>query len=262
MLAIVAIVGVLVTSFVFNRLIYGSPLKIELSSDENYGRSTLAMILLGADYTLQGCCTHSAKFVEKKGARDGVARRFEVRPEDPKIKNGYRSELRIKSDPLGRRVVYSARMYLPQNLVNDVNNFILMQWHGTRDYILGEKGRAPPLDLSVRNGDWRISKAWDSRLYSKNGEPEGSQTLVVTPISSSGWHEWKFEVVWATGSEGRVRAWLNGALVVDDKGPNCHNDFVGPYLKAGIYATSWKEIVDRSMLKSRWVYFDQIEVDN
>lgn len=239
-------------------IIYNSGASIDFSRSERYGGSTLAMLLLGYDYSLQKCCSHSTSLIDFDGAYNQLARRFEVKPEDPKVKNGYRSELRLKSDRIGDTVQYSGRMFISQELIEDNEySYILMQWHGTRDYMLGEKGREPPLGLAIRDGEWRVGKAWDTRLFSKGGKPEGKEFLARIKINSPGWVEWKFEVLWSTGDEGRIRAWLNGQQVIDNVGPNCHNDFVGPYLKAGIYP-DWRKVVDRSTLTSKSVIFDSI----
>ena len=239
-------------------LIYNSETSIDFSENERFGDRTLAMLLLNYDYSLQKCCAHSTSLIDFDEANNQRARRFEVKPEDPKVKNGYRSELRFKSDRIGDRVQYSARMFVPQELIDDEGySYILMQWHGTRDYILGEKGREPPLALSIRDGHWRVGKVWDTRLFSSQGQIEGKESLAKLKIHSAGWVEWRFDVLWSTGNDGIIRVWMNDKLVVDDTGPNCHNDFVGPYLKAGIYP-SWRKVVDRSTLKPRSVIFDNV----
>lgn len=47
------------------------------------------------------------------------------------------------------------------------------------------------------------------------------------------------------------KMWLNGQLVVDDKGPNCYNDKISPYFKMGIYTNTTEPTT---------VYYDEIRV--
>lgn len=54
---------------------------------------------------------------------------------------------------------------------------------------------------------------------------------------------------WSTGPSGRVKVWLNDALVVDDQGPNLYKGHEsGPHHKAGVYRSASGVTTDSQLL--------------
>lgn len=74
-------------------------------------------------------------------------------------------------------------------------------------------------------------------LRTRGGDPTSPTKKVTTMLSSvQRQHPYQIEMHanWSTGSDGRVRVWIDGALVADQSGPNLY-DGHGAYLKMGCY---------------------------
>ncbi|MEZ5933583.1 MAG: polysaccharide lyase [Alphaproteobacteria bacterium] len=195
-----------------------------------------------ATHMLHTCCADSMEGPEDIDGRPAVL--FRVRPTDPLVKGNYRAELRLRPNAIGQSVWYRGRIFVPNGWKESQHHVIAMQWHGTRDVFLFEPGRPAPLQLSIIDDRWEITKSWDQRLLSPASDDGGSEkagraVIGTAPLVTGRWLDWVFHVSWATDGSGRVRAWLDGHLVVDDRGPNTHRDLIGPYMKAGVYVPEW-----------------------
>lgn len=193
-------------------------------------------------HVLHGCCDDSTAWVNDIEGRP--ARLFRVRPNDPLVKGNYRAELRLRPHAVGEHVWYRGQIFVPKDWQPSPLHVIAMQWHGTRDVFLFEPGRPAPLQLSIIDDRWEITKAWDQRFLSPasdDGQSQKAGRAVIgqAPLATGRWLDWVFHVKWATDMSGSVRVWLDGDLVVDDQGPNAHRDLIGPYMKAGVYVPEW-----------------------
>lgn len=132
------------------------------------------------------------------------------------------------------------------------SNEVLAQWHASPDPIIAnEHGRGPPLALRVVDDYFRISYGWDNKFISTE-KHIGKYTLWYDHLETDSWIDWVFHVRWSYESDGLVRIWKNGELIVDYKGPNAYNDLRGNYLKLGIYHPR----------PERTVTFDDIYIDD
>ncbi|MCV0428498.1 MAG: polysaccharide lyase [Roseibium sp.] len=222
-------------------------------------------LLFNSDYSIQVCCNHSLELSPEKGVADWASSmRFEVRPEDPRVKGSKRSEIRFRPDPYGKTMRYRARLYVPEDWQNSDQRVIALQWHGTRDIHLREGGRVPPLEFFILNGEFHLEKSWDTRLHSgfaRQVDVEGRKMLWSAPIKPGTWEDFEFLVKWSVDDDGEISMFRNGEIMLTDTGPNAHNDLIGPYLKFGVYIPNWKANPPTNGIKKRVLFFDTVSVE-
>ena len=179
---------------------------------------------------------HSLNFVPNfKGVPN--AARFEIRPSDPKIFEGFRAELR---DPYvaspGEIVWYRFRTLIPTDFpLDQKHSMVLAQWHDRKTG--GEVSKRPPLAVRLVNGELRLT-LWNDELFERyKGEGPGKIIYKSTEIQTGAWLVFTFQVKWSADEDaGFVRAWRNGRLIADYEGPiGYKGDIYGPYFKLGAY---------------------------
>lgn len=223
------------------------------------------LLLPGGTSALQACCDFSTSVVPVAGASDNAAARFEVRYSDPLVKGSHRSEIRLRPNPLRRDLWFQARLMLPGDWPPADERVIVMQWHGSRDFFLGEPGRVPPLELAAEGGEWRLITSWDSRRRTPDDdddEVEGREEIWTAPLEPGEWETLTFHIVWSYEDDGLIQLWRNGEFVVDRRGPNAHNDLFGPYLKFGAYVPDWKRLPAEPPVAVRQVFFDEVSASS
>lgn len=241
----------------------GTELKIGFEATEHPGTSSWALLGHINEYVLQTCCDHSFTRVDDPEGLRGEVGKFSLRPSDARIKGNYRSELRILSNPLKEDIWYKASVFVPTDWKDSEIKVVALQWHGSRDFFLGEPGRMPPLEITITNNNWQVQKAYDNRLISTSDTPghvESIVPLAELEVKKGGWTDWVIHTRWSSESDGVTRVWLNGDKVVEDFGPNAHRDLTGPYLKAGVYAPEWGYTGTEPAIEERTLLFDGVEM--
>jgi len=245
-----------------------SEISLDLIEEREISTSTLDLARPGIDFVFHTCCDHSTAIEQDVDGRP--ARRFAIRGSDPLIKGSHRSEIRLRPNGVGQSVWYRAAVHVPADWQTSDIHVTAMQWHGTRDVFLLERGRTPPLQLGIRNDRWEILKSWDQRWLTPEDSEEnttevkdghavfGRKTLVEAPLAPGEWREWTFYVHWSTGDDGVLRAWYDGELILDDRGPNAHRDLLGPYMKAGVYVPDWTLIGPEATIPERILSFGEM----
>lgn len=213
------------------------------------------------DYVFQVCCTNSTTTADDIGGRS--ARQFTVGKDDPPIKGGHRSEIRFRPNALGQEVWFRAAIYVPETWQPSAVKVTAMQWHGTRDVFLLEEGRTPPLQLEISDDHWEIQKSWDGRWRSTaegtdDTGSSGRTVLAEVPLTPGSWSDWTFFVRWSPGDDGILQAWHNDELVLDDQGPNAHQDIIGPYMKVGVYVPDWTLYGPEPSIAERTLFFEDL----
>jgi hypothetical protein len=212
----------------------------------------------------QRCCPHSINVVGDPVRHGKYAVAMKITPIDKSVRGSKRSEIRLKGAEFGTEYWYSFSVYLSKDWMVGGHETILAQWHGVRDMILGEIPREPPLRLSIVRNKIRIETYWDhslvSRSYIDKTPVMYGKVLWTGPVEIGQWTDWIFRVHWSYRDDGIVQVWRNNEKVVDYNGPNAFNDFVGPYLKLGVYVPLWgrRDIVPTT--SSRLAFFDSIRV--
>jgi len=203
------------------------------------------------------CCEHSAQIVRSPTRAGRYAAKFTFYRTDPKR----RAELKLNPVPANSEWTYRVSTFLPVDYENDPSYEIITQWHEIPDRHLGETWRRPPLNLSIRNGQFTMSNRWDSKPVTVSSKEGGTQKWNLGPITKGQWIDWVFHVKWSHKADGLLKVYKNGRLVVSKTGPNTYNDKVGPYFKIGIYKPQWKVNPRKSTTTQRVIYFDQVRVE-
>lgn len=104
------------------------------------------------------------------------------------------------------------------------------------------------IGLRIRNANWQITRELEE------GE---NDELLLTPVERGVWTDWVMHVRWSPGETGRVVAWKDGELVLDEAGPNMHPDVEGGghYQKLGMYGAFSGGAVDERVL-----FYDEVRV--
>ncbi|MEA5594006.1 polysaccharide lyase [Rivularia sp. UHCC 0363] len=212
---------------------------------------------------LEVCCKDSFQYSNQESYQGKQSAKFELRRNDKDVNQGKRSELAARIEkPLGDNW-YRLRMFIPNDWETDPNSFeIITQWHGYPDFDKGETWRSPPLSVGIKGDKISIRKQWDSREVTENNTPEGKLVLWEGKIDDlkGKWVEWTFHIKWSYLQDGIVEVWQNKQKIINSKGPNSYNDEKGVYLKIGLYKPDWKYSPQKSIVDSRIIYFDDVEV--
>jgi len=251
------VVGVILAFWGYGRLMHyepGDAVSIDFAAAPSEAHSELGLLFGRGDFFLQRCCAASVSYPGVDGKRVAL---FRVRATDPIVKHNRRAEARLLANRLGREALYHVVLGVPASWTPSPQRVLVTQWHGTNDFWLLEPGRFPALELVIEGDRWIVYKAWDARLRSKDvggGNTQGRRVIGSVPFTPGTQVDWRFDVRWSTGPDGFVRAYKDGHLVVDDRGPNAFNDFIGPYMKFGTYVPQWRDAPDLK-IGERDVYF-------
>jgi hypothetical protein len=161
-----------------------------------------------------------------------------VRLDLPGALGTYRTELALPWEDGLQERWYGQRVAIDR-VPTDKQGFIVLQWHA----ILGAdkprwKRNFPNLAIALKDDRWVVRRAWGTK-----DNIQLSRTDLPGTVRAREWADWVVHVKWSRGNKGRVRAWLDGALVYDVTGPNSYAGIVPktPYFKTGIYRPSRKD---------------------
>ena len=157
-------------------------------------------------------------------------------------------------------------MYIPEDYVcetGDRTHEMHMQIHGVPDP--GEVDLNPCSAIYFIEDKIQISYRADSKKFS-GATPEeveytrkGGYTLSEPWTNDRGkWTDWVFHFKLSYNSDGWMKVYKNGKLVVDDKGGNCYNDIQGPHITIGTYKVAWKN--GKTEADERTVFFDEFRL--
>lgn len=263
-LIIFAVAGLIGAKLVVDHFLMQTNQTVSISFDPNepVASGTWELWNRQGQYEMQACCPDSTEIIDAPGELTGYARRFSVRVGEPLVRGNHRTELRLRPNPLGEVFMYTIRTYVPVNWQHNPELAIIMQWHGSKDFFIGEQGRSPPLEIGIVEDQYVISKSWDSRLLSNggSGNVEGHAEIGRMPLDTGRWVTWTILARWSAGEDGFIRIWADDALLANDTGPNAHRDLMGPYLKAGIYVPGWHYVGPRGDVSERTMLVGEIMV--
>jgi hypothetical protein len=197
----------------------------------------------------------------------------DLRFDDPQVFGGPRAENAVVGPGASRYTVddaayYGFRLMIPAGWVEDGGNEdIVFQWHSLADTALGETSKSPHIFLAVKRDELVLRVTHDANQVSTATSPTRLQFPVLDgmDLSTSTWHHLVVRVDWSyRPGEGRTKVWHKREadaayhLVVDEAGPNMHNDALAGYLKWGIYKPSWR--AGATAASRRTVHHDDIRV--
>lgn len=147
--------------------------------------------------------------------------------------------------------------FVPPPAGND--GTVVSQWHTNKDEC--DVPKSPHLTLYITNGGvWRVKQIWDANACSKVNNPN-TQVWDLGAISTGAWVDWVVYAKWSYNSDGVLKIWKDGQLVVDDTGPNTWNDQNQEFHNIGFYH-SWWTVQAPSPDHTLIAYYDNWRIGN
>lgn len=185
----------------------------------------------------------------------------------PRATNSFRAEISLPHESGFNERWYGERILIPQDWITDPNrgNDLVMQWHA----IPGNwRATYPNLEISVGRTNWYIRQSYGA---AQTG-PTRSNLMIDDPVRPGTWATWVVHARWAPDTNGLLRIWKDGTLVLERRGPNVYTTIgteYTPYLKTGIYHPEWhmekdgkREAFDREIpvATNKVVYITDVKV--
>ena len=141
----------------------------------------------------------------------------------------------------GRTFVMEFDVMIEPGAVNTADWLVLAQLHQTEDRsatgTVLDAPVSPPLALQLRGETMVIVGRTEPDAITTVSPATMDLFVDTAPIQRGVWYGLRFEMVFddASGGNGQLRVWRNGAQIVDYEGPLGYNDLVGPYMQFGVY---------------------------
>jgi len=177
----------------------------------------------------------------KSPTYDGVgAARFEIREDQPLVKNGKRAEVVIIKGLPAKDMWYSYAVYFPsEGFAKDSQREVISQWY---------QDGSPATSIRVQF----------DRIFLETGPTmETRKQIDIGPVTKDVWHEFVFHFIHSHDSDGLIEVWHNGEKAITHKGGNMYDDVL-PKWKIGLYKAAFK--YGTSEVSRRVLYFDNIKV--
>lgn len=200
----------------------------------NYFAGAYSIEVGSWDYALQ--YVDSLAYMGKKSAR------FEIRKDQPLVKNGIRAEVVIIKKLPEKEMWYSFAVYFPSNgFTKDSEREVINQWY---------QNGSPATTLRARN----------DRIYLETGnEPDKRKQIDIGAIAKDSWHTFVLHFIHSYENDGLIEVWYDDQKVITHRGGNMYNDVL-PKWKIGLYKAAFK--YGTSALDKRVIFFDNIKVGN
>ena len=145
----------------------------------------------------------------------------------------------------GKEAWWAHSVMFPSDYVSPTNGFgVVMDFHHT-----GSSGQA---NFHVD------SSRWDGQLHFRGyggSQDQNEYGTVIGPVQKNQWYDFVYHVRWSSGSDGFMRAWVNGKKRLDHRGPTLYSG-QGCYLKLANYHSPFGQasavIHDRVIRGSTW----------
>jgi hypothetical protein len=187
---------------------------------------------------------YALQYVDSPVFEGKKAARFEIKDDQPLVKNGKRAEVVIikGKDLPSNDMWYSFAVYFPAiGYGYDREREIFSQWY--------QKG-TPATSLRTKE---------DRFLLETGNTPNNRKQIDLGAIEKDSWHEFVLHFIHSYDSSGLIEIWHNGTKVLINHGGNMYNNVL-PKWKLGPYKASFKH--GTSMVKRRIIYIDNIRVGN
>ncbi len=187
------------------------------------------------------------------GGRDGsTAVRLHTMPGDSNVfgsGSSERADLSLSQSETncsqGKEAWWAHSVKFPSDYVSPTDGFgVVMDFHHT-----GSSGQA---NFHVD------SSRWDGKLHFRGfggSQDNNEYGTVIGSIVKNQWYDFVYHVRWSSGSDGFMRAWVNGKKKLDHRGPTLYSG-QGCYLKLANYHSPFGEasavIHDRVIRGSTW----------
>jgi polysaccharide lyase-like protein len=261
----------------FVLLVFGSPSAVQadviFSVDYEDGTFGAASKTTSGKLTTTGysslCCAHSAKIVNSPVRTGTKAVKMTLLPTDEGyLYGGYRDPVtRAEFEKwnlysIGDAQWYGFSVYIDpawKDSTSDPNGAVLAQWHSTKDSC----DQASYANLTIRyketTNSWIVKTDSDSNACSTSTSYT-RQEWSVGSAAKGVWVDWVIYVKWSYQSDGILKVWKNGQLVLDKTGPNAFNNAgKGGFLKWGVYK-SWWSVKTPAATDILIAYYDSLKV--
>jgi hypothetical protein len=183
--------------------------------------------------------------------------RFEIRRGDV-VSDGFRSEVKERYNAKhGATIRYSFSLLIPKDYPIHEDHMdkdghmlgcVYGQWHNEPNPGTN-LAREPPFANYYISGDLQIyvkglMAPWEYKspdlfeaAVRRANDPfdKGDLAGEIKDFARGSWHRMEYEVRWLMDSNGFLKAWVDGRLVVDYHGPIGYADELGTYFKYGVY---------------------------
>lgn len=171
--------------------------------------------------------------------------RFEIRDDQPLVKNGKRSEVVIvvggKGD-ISKNSWYSFAVYFPAlEYGYDSEREIISQWY---------QDGSPATTLRTHK---------DRLILETGNEKDNRKQTDLGPVIKDKWQEYVLHFIHSHGEDGMIEIWHDGAKILSINGGNMYDDVL-PKWKIGLYKAAFK--YGTSLVHKRVIFFDNVKVGN
>ena len=187
------------------------------------------------------------------GGRDGsTAVRLRTMPGDDNVfgsGSSERADLSLSQSNTncsqGKEAWWAHSVMFPSDYVSPTNGFgVVMDFHHT-----GSSGQA----------NFHVDASrWDGKLHFRGyggSQDNNEYGTVIGNIVKNHWYDFVYHVRWSSGSDGFMKAWVNGQKKLDHRGPTLYSG-QGCYLKLANYHSPFGQasavIHDRVIRGSTW----------
>lgn len=183
----------------------------------------------------------------------------------------YRTELtggRYKNFKVGSEYWIGFAIYIPNDWKVDksrASDEVVWQLHGSPDKNLGEGYRNPSMSLKIHENSWVLRRGWCAKnSQAKVCNNVTSEHKTIGKLETGKWTNFVLHFKLSYKNDGLIELWQDDKSPIKLSGPNSYNDAKDPYMKFGLYKSSWKDPARQkaSGFSSRKLYFDSLVVGN
>jgi hypothetical protein len=208
---------------------------------------------------------HSAKIVNSPVRVGTKALRLELRPGDKGYQYSSFTEPYVRAElergginHIGKTLWYGFSIYVDPSWVDnstDSNGTIVAQWHSPNDSC--DIARGPHLGIRIlRTLEWSVQNTSDPNACTTSAS-RTSVNFNLGPVTKGVWVDWVIYAKWSYGSDGELKIWKSGNLVINRNGPNTYNDQSEQLFKWGIYKSWWNR---EKPVNTFVLYYDEIKI--
>ena len=192
-------------------------------------------------YALEtGKWPYAVKQTDSLAFRGKKSVRFEIRENQPLVKNGKRAEAVIIKNLPSREMWYSFAVLFPaQGFEPDNQREVINQWY---------QSGTPSASLRIKD---------DTLLLEYGSSPETRLRESIANITKNEWHQVVVHFVHSAFNDGLVEVWYDGEKKISKHGGNMYDTSL-PKWKIGLYKASFKH--GTSDVSRRIIFFDNIRV--
>lgn len=176
---------------------------------------------------------------------------FHIDPDDKKISNGNRAELRDMYEAVnGEEIWYRISTKLPSDFpIDEQHRLVLSQWHERTPE--GAPSLRPPLSHRLWNGRFVVTLWNQDRIDRQGIEGDGEILFEMPEIELGVYYDFIYKTVWSSGNTGQIVGWMRKCSqtgdtcedspwreIIRNDGPNGYPGVLGYYFKYGLYTVS------------------------